>query len=261
MTDRRSTRGTNGGDDARSTRGTAMRRARALSDEALLQAMRDGDELAWGEFDDRFRPLLENFARRTGVPRWEWDACITDVLDDEALKFVARSASLPKNLGAYLIRAVHNRHLRLKHVALVRERYHTTASDALGGADHVVVALCSESAVRASAGPELGGPASLSSGIARLAKILQAELLEEELLLLTWRGAGVPLRQISTWLDISYDAAAKRTLRLCHRLREVARRRVESFPPEERREVDRFFRRVNTVSAASGVSGAVRRGT
>jgi hypothetical protein len=100
----------------------------------------------------------------------------------------------------------------------------------------------------------------MSSGLARLARILQAELSEEELLLLTWRSAGVPLRQVSAWLGVGYDAAAKRTTRLCRRLRAVARVRVDSFPPDERREIDRFFRRVNAVSAA--VSGAAdQRGT
>jgi hypothetical protein len=258
VADRRGTRGADDGQSAHTARSPAARRVKALSNEALVQAMRDGDELAWGEFDDRFRPLLESFARRTGVPRWEWDACITDVLDDEALKFVSRSAPLPTNLGAYLVRAVHNRRLRLRRAALLREQYHTAASDAVGIAERVVVALCSESSVRASAGPEVAVSPMVSAGLARLARILQAELSRDELLLLTWRGAGVPLRQVSTWLGISYDAAAKRTLRLCHRLRGVARLRVGDFPPEERQEVDRFFRRVDALPTASSDA---RRGT
>jgi hypothetical protein len=227
--------------------------------------MRHGDELAWGEFIDRFRPLLESFARRTGIPRWDWDACITEVLDDVALKFVARPTALPANLGAYLVRAVHNRRLRLKRAALVRERYYAAASDAdSSGGSPGTVALCSEGTMRASAGPELAAPAAVSSAIARLAQILQAELSEEELLLLTWRSAGVPLRQVAAWLGVTYDAAAKRTLRLCYRLRAVARLKVASFPADERREVDRFFRRIemlSEVSDVSDVSVAARRGT
>jgi hypothetical protein len=253
-----------GGDERPSTRaarGVEGRRVRALSDEQLVQAMRDGDELAWGEFDDRFRPLLEDFARRTGIPQWDWSSCVTEVLDDEALKFASRRTPLPTSLGAYLVRAVHNRRLKLKRAASRRDQYYAAAADhAAGVAERVVVALCSESAIRASAGPELAAPPRLSSGLARLARVLQAELSEEELLLLTWRSAGVPLRQISAWLGVSYDAAAKRTMRLCRRLRAVARVRVDSFPPEERREIDRFFRRVNAMSAAvSGV--ADQRGT
>jgi hypothetical protein len=257
--------GESGGAERPSVRGArdaGARRVRALSDELLVQAMREGDELAWGEFDDRFRPLLEDFARRTGIPRWEWSSCVTEVLDDEALKFAARRNALPRNLGAYLVRAVHNRRLRLKRAALVRDRHYADASDAGVVAERVVVALCSESALRASAGPEIATPAPVSSGLARLATILEAELSEEELLLLTWRSAGVPLRQIAAWLAIGYDAAAKRTMRLCHRLRAVARLRVESFPPEERQELDRFFRRVDAMSAAPvpSASRADRRG-
>jgi hypothetical protein len=224
--------------------------------------MRDGDELAWGEFDDRFRPLLESFARRTGVPRWEWDACITDVLDDEALKFAERTTLLPDNFGAYLVRAVHNRRLRLKRAAMVRERYHDAASNSSDASERVVVALCSENTMRVSAGPEMvAASVPVSSGLTRLARILQDELSRDELLLLTWRSAGVPLRQVASWLGISYDAAAKRTVRLCHRLRAVARLRVDSFPPEERREVDRFFRRVDALATTSSASSVVRRGT
>lgn len=238
-----------GGDESstRSERSIAVRRLRALSDVALVDAMRGGDELAWGEFVDRFGPLLERFARRTGIPRWKWDACIADVLADAALKLTTRRLALPASLGGYLIRAVRNRHLELERAAARRDRYYMSASDA-AVAEHVVTSLCSESTLRASEGPA-GGDVAVSSALGRLAAILRAELSADEVLLLTWRSAGVPLRQIAAWLGITYAAAAKRVARLSQRLRAIAWLRAGSFPPEERLEIARFFRRVGIAPA------------
>jgi DNA-directed RNA polymerase specialized sigma24 family protein len=235
-------------------RGAAQiaRRLRALSDAALLDVMRGGDELAWGEFADRFRPLLEQFARRTGIPRWEWDACITDVLDEEALKFTRRRLTLPASLGAYLVRAVRNRHLRLKRAAERRERHYASAADA-------GMVLCSEGTMRLSEGSAGTDSAAASSAMARLVEIFRAELSEDDVLLLTWRGAGVPHRQVAAWLGVSYDAAAKRVARLSQRLRAIASSCVERFPVEERPEVERFLRRVGVPAwASNGRSGGLQ---
>jgi RNA polymerase sigma factor (sigma-70 family) len=213
--------------------------------------MRDGNEMAWGEFVDRFRPLLERFARRTGIPPSDWDTCIMDVLGDTALKLAARRLALPASLGTYLVRAARNRHLELRRAAARRDRYYSSASDA-NVAEHVVVSLCSESTLRASEGSDRPDVAA-SSALARLAALLSAELSEDEVLLLTWRSAGVPHRQIAQWLGITYDAAAKRVARLAHRLRAIAQLRAGSFPPEERPELGRFFRRVG-ITASNDVA-------
>src|SRR5688572_28359024 len=221
-------------------RSEAVRRLRALSDAALLDAMRGGDELALGEFVDRFRPLLEHFARRTGIPRWEWGTCITEVLDDVALKLATGRIKLPASLGGYLVRAVRYRHVELRRLAARRDRQYSSASD-VDAAERVLVSLCSESTVRASEGP-VRSDAVGSAALARLATILRAELSEDEVLLLAWRSAGVPYRQVAAWLGITYAAAAKRIARLSQRLRGIAWLRAESFPSEERAEIARFFR-------------------
>jgi DNA-directed RNA polymerase specialized sigma24 family protein len=220
----------------------------------LVDAMRQGDELAWGEFVDRFRPLLEHFARRTGIPRWEWAACVNDVLDDVALKIVARRIKLPANLGSYLVRSVRNRHLELRRSDARRHRQYTLASRGYV-AERVVTSLCSENAIRASEGP-LVSEAAASAALTRLAAVLRAELSEDEALLLAWRSAGVPHRQIAAWLALSYDATAKRIARLSQRLRAIAWLRTESFPPEERAEITRFFRRVHIVPADNARRGS-----
>ena len=227
-------------------RSETVRRLRALSDTALVDAMHRGDYLAWGEFVDRFRPLLEHFARRTGIPRWEWGTCITEVLDDVALKIAAGRVKLPVSLGGYLVRAVRYRHLELRRSIARRDRHYASASDA-DAAERVIVSVCSESTVRASQGP-MRNDAVGSAALARLATILRAELSEGEVLLLAWRSAGVPHRQVAAWLGITYAAAAKRIARLSQRLRAIAWLRAESFPAEERAEIMRFFRRVGATA-------------
>src|SRR5207237_4819848 len=106
---------------------------RALTDAALVDAMRASVPEAWAEFDARFRPLLERYAARVGIPRWEWSACITEVLDDEALRLAERPGQLPQHLTAYLVRAVRNRFLQLKRAAIRRaNRYAQAAQSEIG---------------------------------------------------------------------------------------------------------------------------------
>jgi hypothetical protein len=93
--------------------------------------------------------------------------------------------------------------------------------------------------------------------LARLAAMFSRELTDDDMLLLTWRGAGVPHRQVAAWLGITYDAAAKRLARLSRRLREIARSSVQRFPPDERVEIERFLRRAG-VSPKTAVPGEVR---
>src|SRR3954465_12177439 len=90
--------------------------------------MRASAPEAWTEFDARFRPLLERYASRVGIPRWEWSMCITEVLDDEALRLVECVREMPEHLSAYLVRAVHNRHLQLKRAAVRRHRRYESAA-------------------------------------------------------------------------------------------------------------------------------------
>jgi DNA-directed RNA polymerase specialized sigma24 family protein len=234
---------TAGAKRASSDRGVAVRRLRALSDLALIDAMRRGEELAWGEFVDRFRPLLEQFAERTGIPRHDWPACIVEVLDDVALGLVGGRLAVPGSLGAYLVRAVRNRYLRVRRAAERRERRYALA----GEGSEVVASLCSESTVRASCGP-VDDSADVPAVLGRLAASLRKELSEDELLLLTWRSAAVPYRQIAEWLGVTYDAAAKRVARLSRRARALAQLHAERLPPDERAELGRFFRRIGVTT-------------
>jgi DNA-directed RNA polymerase specialized sigma24 family protein len=243
-----------GGRTAGTNRNVAVRRLRALSDLALVDAMRRGDELAWGEFVDRFRPLLEQFADRTGIPRSDWPACVVDVLEDVALNLANGRLAVPDSLGAYLVRVARNRHLRVKRAAARRDRRYSLAVE---GGD-VIASLCSESMVRASRSPADDGT-DAPAALGRLTVALRAELSDDELLLLTWRSAGVPYRQIAEWLGVTYDAAAKRIARLSRRVHALARLHAERLPVEERAEIIRFFRRVGVVPSEGNIRHGAER--
>lgn len=218
--------------------------ARALSDAALVDAMRASVPEAWTEFDARFRPLLERYAVRIGIPRWEWSSCITEVLDDEALRLIERSREVPQQMVAYLIRAVRNRHLALKRAAMRRDNRYAGAAAAETSPEGSIGPLVSEHTRRACEPPRVSEEQQpMQTGAMHLAGLLSARLSEEERQMLAWVAEGVPQRVIAEWLGINREAAKKRIARLCRRLRAAADALKVELPPDTRREVDRLLHR------------------
>ena len=218
--------------------------ARALSDASLIEAMRASVPEAWTEFDARFRPLLERYAARIGIPRWEWSCCITEVLDDEALRLIERSREVPRQMAAYLIRAVRNRHLALKRAAMRRDNRYAGAASSESSSDGSIAPLISEHTRRACEPPRVSEERQSSPTAAnQLGELLSARLSDEERQMLAWVAEGVPQRVIADWLGINREAAKKRIARLCRRLRDAAEALTAELPPEARREVDRLLLR------------------
>lgn len=222
---------------------------RVLSDAALVDAMREGTPEAWDEFDARFRPLLERYASRVGIPRWEWSTCITEVLDDEALRMVERVREMPQHLSAYLVRAVHNRHLALKRAALRRARRYAAAAEGLDEPERILRLLVSEHTRRACDPPRVAEETiSEASAIVRFAQLLSERLTENERQMLAWVAEGVPQRVVAEWLGINHEAAKKRIVRLCRRMRIAAAEMSGALPADVRREVDRLINRASATS-------------
>lgn len=254
------------------------RAARALGDAALVAALATGDVATWGEFDARFRPLLEAYARRVHIPAALWPQCVDEVLADEAMR-LADGAPVPAHLGPYLVRASYHALLRARRAAARRERRYGAASldapdDAPsfggpGGAERVVLALCSAAARRASHGPRAadGAPAAwdapddvgsdgASRVVAAAAAALAARLTDAERQLLVWVAEEVPRRQIAEWLGDGYEAVRKRVQRLARRLQGEARRYAASLPAAERHEFERFLRRAGHPDVGVGAARA-----
>ena len=171
-------------------------------------------------------------------------ACISEVLDDVALYLADRAGDPPANLEGYLVRAVRNRYLKIKRAAIRREQHYGEAVAFDGDAEHVIRELCSEDALRASAGPGADVAAHSSHALRHLAALLGAQLSAEEMQMLGWVGAGVPRRQIAEWLGLGYDAARKRIYRASRRLYALMPTALDGMSAAERAEAERFLRRI-----------------
>ena len=218
----------------------------ALGDTALVRAMRAGKPEAWQEFDARFRPLLEIYAERTGIPRGDWDSCVVDVLDDAAMRLATADAEIPASIHAYLVRSAYYARLHLKRDVERRERnYELAARD--GSPEGVIRALCSEAALRDSADPFTRSDERARVALERFVALLDSHLDVEERHMLGWVGEGVPRRQIAEWMGANYEAVRKRILRIGARLRRLVPMLLCELAPEDRVEVERLLRRLDVT--------------
>ena len=224
------------------------RQVRALGDRALIEAMRDGDEWAFGEFLARFRPAMLAYAQGR-IPDALFPECIDDVLEDAAIELADPRAVVPMQLRAYLVGAVRRRHLALHRSGTRRRRwYEEAARGALcttDGREAIVASACAESTLAASRGVDVMEATERAepTAIEQLARAMDHELDDETRRILVWLGQSVPHRQIAAWLDKSYEATTKQIWRLCRRLERAAPAYAATLPAAEQRELERFFRR------------------
>ena len=240
-------------EDTRAERLVERMRWRATSNAELIAAVRRGSFEALREFYARFEPLLARYAARAGVTLESWEDDAHDVLSDVVLSLLSndkhtrtKARDDVRDIHSYIQRAFRNRMLSARRSAVRRGQRdaRATSSDA-ATSERMVLATCSESAVRASSGHDGmdTDACALSPAIARLATVLGAELSPEERQMLTWVGNAVPMREIASWLGINYSAAKVRLSRTRSRLRERALRHVSECTGAERKELIAFFRR------------------
>jgi RNA polymerase sigma factor (sigma-70 family) len=241
-------------------------RWRATNDAALVAAMRKGSYEALREFYARFEPLLARFAARAGVRTDAWEEDAHDVLGDVVLALLettrtARAREGVRDIHAYIQRAFRNRLLSATRAAARREQRDASAvSSTAETGERIVLSTCSESSVRASAGAygdeeHDAAPEHLSPVIARLAHVIDAELSASERQMLTWVSHDVPMREVASWLEISYAAAKVRLSRTRSRMRQRALRHVNECAGDEREELLDFFRRSAGIPKHARASG------
>lgn len=225
---------------------TAPDRWRAMNDAELVGAMRASHPGAWTEFHDRFQPLLELYARRVGMSSWLISDYVMTALDNAALTLGEGTAAPPRNLGGYLCTALRNHERMVRRGELRRERHQGDAATSIYG-EHVVRSVCSEHAIRASAGPLLalvddaGDRTVAHQARIALATVLREQLSEDDRRLIAWVEDAVPCREIASWLGISYEAAAKRITRLRQRLRVQAAACIAQLDAPLRRELSHLL--------------------
>ncbi|HEU4631437.1 MAG TPA: hypothetical protein VFS08_16915 [Gemmatimonadaceae bacterium] len=243
-------------------------------DAALVAALRREERAALVELYTRFTPLLVRCARAWGAAPADRDELAAEVLGDVALTLMRHTTPVPRSLAAYLVTALrHRMGAAARAAARIRPpasspdrgarrggratadprahdgRHHDPRHVGSDVARDAEDAFCSEHSRRAAA-PDPAAEATRPA-LARLAAHLDAQLDEDERLLLAWLAHHVPLRVAAGWLGLPYDTVAKRAQRLRARLRAAAARYVATLPDAERREVQRVLRR-----GASGVPSA-----
>ncbi len=224
-----------------------FRAYKEASDDAVVHAMRAGEEPAMHEFIERYQSLVLVQARRFRVPedgRQHWAA---EALYDMALSLIRSTRPVPTSLPGYLIAACRRKAMmteRARRSRMVRE---AAVAGSVGG-ERVIVATCSEESLRQARGP-LGQGSPLSIVLERLVEALDDRLDTSERTLLSWMGQRVPYSTMATWLDISRSAVIKRAMRLRVRLLGVAMEFGQALDVADRRELVRFFRRTGALDA------------
>jgi hypothetical protein len=231
--------------------GSGVTRYGALSDAALIHAMRARDERAVAEFVRRHQFLVLMQARRFRVPLAERRAWVAEALDALAESLMRKRSTIPLSLPRYVVAAAKRRALAGRRDLALRERRESEALGELGGlGEGAVVAICSEDSVRNTYGPAWE-PSSLSPLLERLLSVFVAEVNADERELLSWVGQRVPYSRMAEWLGVTRSAAVKRVTRLRKRLVDATLRFGGSLEPDQRAELLRFLRRARTLDDAT----------
>jgi len=234
---------------------------RGRSDRELVVAMRANISAAFEEFVARYTPLLLARSRRFELPQWEREDCVADTLESMMLRLVRPDVRAPKEMAAYLTRALHNRL-----VDITRQRAARVAEAECDTDWHhsgAVTALVSQHGSIASCEMAPGMTSTISPALERLSRALLDPLTDGERQLIGWESNMIPHRTIAAWLGLSHAAATKRIWRLRARLREIAVRHAESLGPAERLEVGRIINRRasgESIIHAEDGTGASREG-
>jgi RNA polymerase sigma factor (sigma-70 family) len=223
--------------------GSAISSTRYPTSAYLLSAIHRREEAAIQELFLLYAPLLRDQAGRMGIGAEQRDEVVTTLLDDVVLHLM-ENALAPRHLARYLVAALRNR-ARSHHRDTQRRRLTQEGAYAEVGVTRQRIVAESQSSygIRASLGPDEDGSLRLRSGISKLAQNSARELNSDEMKMMVAVGRHLPLRDIAEQLGISYGAARVRLHRLRERFRKLASQYMITLKPEEKREIERFFRR------------------
>ena len=209
----------------------------------LLAAIHRGDETAIREFFLLYAPLMRDQASRMSIGHDERDEFVMTVLDDVVLHLMEHHI-VPRYLTRYVVASLRNRarnwHRDSGRRLAARERAYAQPS----ASEQRIVAEChSEYGMRVSEQPGNDGSSSASASITGLAQRLSRDLTRDELVILICVERHLPLREIAEQLGITYSAVRVRLHRLRERFRKLAIEHLRALRPEERHDLERFFRR------------------
>ena len=231
--------------------GSAISSTRYPTSARLLAAIHRREESAIKELFLLYAPLLRDQARRMGIDTDERDEVVTTLLDDVVLHLM-ENALAPRHLARYLVAALRNRARNYHRDSQRRRLTQDAAYLEVGVARQRIVAESQSSyGIRAGLGADDDGSMQLRSAIAKLAQYSARDLTPDEMTMMVGVGRHMPLRDMAEQLGITYGAARVRLHRLRERFRKLAIRYMATLKPDEKREIERFFRRAEVRLVAS----------
>lgn len=211
----------------------------------LLAAIHRGDEAAIRELFLLYAPLLRDQARRMSIGPGERDEFVTTVLDDVVLHLIKHQLA-PRHLTRYLVASLRNRARNWHRDSHRREATREHAYSDHGTSRERIVAECySEYGLRASSHSDSDVSFPVRASIAKLAERAVGELTQGETVMMICLGRHMPLREIADQLGITYGTARVRLHRLRERFRKLTLEHMRSLKPDEREELESFFRRAD----------------
>ncbi len=225
----------------------AIASARYPTSARLVAAILRADEAAIRQLFLLYSPLLTDQARLMNIAPEDRHEFVTTLLDDVVLHLIEHQAS-PRNFSRYLVASLRNRARNWHRDSHRRLDATERAYDEPATSPQRIVAEChSDYGIRASARVAIGSDSSAREPIAKLAQRLSRELTREEQVMLIRLGRHVPLREVAEHLGVAYGTARVRLHRLRDRLRKLALEYTRSLKPDERGELERFFRRAEVI--------------
>ncbi len=209
----------------------------------FVAAIRAGDAAALRALFLFYAPLLRDQARKMSVPEDERSELVTTLLDDFVLRLYDTD-HVPRELARYLVTALRNR-ARNRHRNDTRHRATSERAYAsVGSGGERIVAEChSEYGLRSARPPSDDESASVSAALATLATTSALALRDDEVALMVGLSRHVPLRELAAQAGITYGNARVRVHRLRERFRKLAVAHVDTLGGDDRKEMERFFRR------------------
>lgn len=218
---------------------------------SFLAAITRGDERALRLLFVCFAPLLRDQAALLGVRAEDREPLVYTVLETFGLH-VLENRSAPREITRYLVAALRNEARKLHRDERRRQGWYDRAYDHHTGTGERIVAEChSEYGVRTSRGVDVDGGDRSSDEhgggtpgpIENLGTHALLAFTPEERRLMVGVSRGVPIRVMAEQMGVEYGTARVRVHRIRERLRGFAASYAATLEGEERREVERFFRR------------------
>jgi hypothetical protein len=225
-------------------------RFRAVSDAALVAAVRRSDAEAIDEFLERFQEVVMSQAKRLRVTSAEWRSWTSDLLCDVVVGLVQKTGAGPRSIVAYLITASRNKHRASQREWSLRQKRLDERATMLGGSERVLAAACSEFSARATYAADWE-PAPLPPVLDGLVTAIECSINADERQLLSWIAQRTSFSTIARMLGEKRSTIVKRATRLRGRLIETAMRFGASLDSRERGELVRFLRRTGAYDAAA----------